>query len=129
MGYIKGENMKNKVMTKNTFLSKKTLAIEFVEIEDGAGLYMKELTGKSAEYLAERSKQAVAPSNIEAMGILIALSACDAVGELLFDVEDVASIIENNSVAILVKLSEVAVRLSGLNPNALREETAKLKNV
>lgn len=118
----------NKVMGREAFLSKRSLTKEFVEIENGTGFYIREMTGADVEYIAKRANDENKPSNVESMAIVIVLSACNEEGNLLFTMEDVPEIVKNISVGSLIKLSEVAVRISKLNPTALNEAKNNLKN-
>jgi hypothetical protein len=120
---------KNTVISKSSFLTKKKLNKEFVELEDGMGIFIREMSGADVELLAKESNGENKPTNIQALAMIIALSACDEEGNSLFTMEDVPAIIENNSIAILVKLSDKAVQLSNISSNAINEAKNNLKNV
>lgn len=116
-----------KMMTRDSFLSKKKLVKEFVELGE-FGMYIQEMTGDVIESIAKKANGETRPSNVESMALIIALSACDEDGNALFTEEDVPMIVKNNSIATLVALSDVAVRVSKLSSSAIDEAKRNLKN-
>lgn len=116
-----------KVMSRESFLAKRSIKKQFVELENSEGVYIKEMNARGVEHLAELQKKEPLPSNVEVMAIMICMSACDEDGNAIFTLDDSAQIIENISVANLVKLSEVTVKLSGLGNESLNKEIKNIK--
>lgn len=118
-----------KVMSKLELLTKRITNMEYVELENGSGVFVKEMNGTAIEVIAKlQSGPNASERNIEAMAKVIALSVCDEQGNLIFDLGDWESIIENNTISTLTKLSQTATRVSKLNPESVEEAKKNLKN-
>jgi hypothetical protein len=121
-------NNYNKMIDRSIFLSKRALNKEFVEVENGFGMYIQEMSGDDVEQLSKIASGDKKPTNVESLAIIIALCAVDEDNNKLFGLDDIKSIVDNNSITTISKLSDVAIKISKLNPNAVGEAKNNLKN-
>lgn len=109
-------------LTRDQILGMADLRIEAVDVPEWGGVvYVRNLNGKGRD-LFEGSRvklksdnKSVELSYDNTRARLVALSACDASGVLLFTEADVLALGEKNASA-LDRIFDVAQRLSGLRP-------------
>lgn len=126
---------KRKVLDRDMFLQAgANLKRELVTIEGFGSVYVRELGGKSLlvynekiEDLQKINPEITPASSVELMALLVSLTACDENGRLLFTAEDVA-VLSDNSINVLMTLSQAALRISGVPMNAIEEVAANLGN-
>lgn len=128
---------KQKVLSRGDFLSTSAnLKRELVDVEElGGAVYIRELSAKQILIYNERIQKLQAdnpnlsPSNsVDLMAILISMTACNSVGELLFTEADVQALAENN-INLLITLSAKVLEVSGMGNAAVDEVTSELKKV
>lgn len=119
------------VLTRATFLATKVVKIEWVETPEkgeGEGVYVKGLTSKgSADYQRASFKLVqgkVQPTNRDMNALLVALTACDDAGTLVFEPGDAREIEQENG-AVVERIARVARELSGLNRNEEQKDDAR----
>jgi hypothetical protein len=123
-----------KVLGRDAFLASSiSLKKEPVELANGI-VYIRELSGKGLldyrekiEALQKINPEITPSSSIELMASLVAMTACDETGNLLFTEDDVKQLMEG-SLADLLTLSKKALSLSGVPQNVIDEVAVNLKN-
>lgn len=128
-------------MTKKTILGKdafmnaasklKRVLVELPELK--GSVYVREMTGsqllrynEKVQSLQKENPELTPVASLELIALMVSFTVCDEAGNLLFTEEDVKSLAEN-SFGVLLKLSNEALRISGLG-NAANEIQEQLKN-
>lgn len=117
-------------LTREQILAAVDLKVEAVEVPEWGGtVYLRNLSGKardqfeSTRFRMVNGKAEIIHANTRAS--LLALSICDAQGNLQMQKSDVEALGEKNG-AVLDRLFDVAQHLSGMHPKDLEERTKNL---
>jgi hypothetical protein len=119
--------------SRDAILEADDLVIEFVPTPEWpCDLYVKSLTGSDRDawegsLLVKNGKGRREVSYQDIRAKLVAKTACDAEGNLLFKTSDVIALGKKNSAA-LSRVFDVARKLSGLTEDDVKELEDELKN-
>ncbi|KVO11717.1 hypothetical protein [Burkholderia ubonensis] len=101
----------------------KTEIVDVPELGDGVQVIVSEMSGLTRDAFIENQAQRKNAPFSEAQAELLVLTIVDDVGELVFDMGDIASL-RAQSFAALNRIADVAMRINGMQPKAM-EEAAK----
>ena len=117
-------------LSRAEILAAQDMKLEAIEVPEWGGtVYVRNMTGKARDAF-ERSRFKMVGDKFEVIhantrASLLAVSICNAQGQLLFTPEDIEALGEKNG-AILDRLFDVAQRLSGLRKEDVE---ARIKNL
>ncbi len=102
-------------------LEKDDLPLEPVEVPEwGITLYVKTMTGAERDRWELQQAESRRRNRINLRASLVAITACDSNGDLVFSPDDVEAL-GRKSAAALDRIAEVAMRLNHLLPDDLEK--------
>jgi hypothetical protein len=112
-----------------------SLKRKLVEIPSlGGSIWLREISGRGLleyrerlEKLSKDSPEMNAGNSLELMALLVAKTACDEDGKLLYTEADVQALADNG-LDLLLTLTGEAMALSGLPSETIKEVADNLKN-
>jgi hypothetical protein len=112
----------SKLLGRDDFLSDRKFKRELVDVPElGGQVYLRELSTRQLleyngriETLKEKNPKLTAETSVELMCMLIAMSACDEAGVLLFTEADVVGLSESR-LEMIARLSTQVLNISGVS--------------